>query len=168
MALTELFDKARHCRDAFDCGQDSLNNYLRFQTSKESKLGLAQIHVHADGEGNVLGYFTLSSSELPRDSVPEELQRKLPSGYAGYPAILIGRLAVNKLQQGTGLGGELLVEAIEKCVLHAETIGTRAIIVDPINEAAAAFYGRFMFRTLPDSSRMVLHIDHNLQEHFGL
>jgi len=169
MSLTELLDKDRHHRSDFDCGKHaSLNNYLKLQATKESRLGLAQVHVHADQEGNVLGYFTLSSAELPRNSVPDELKKKLPRDYSGYPAVLIGRLAVTLSAQGTGLGGELLVEAIEMCVRHSEAIGTRAIIVDPIDEDAAAFYEKFMFQRLPDSNRMLLHIDHNLREHFGL
>ncbi len=168
MGLTELFDGERHDRSDFDCGRHaSLNNYLKLQATKESRLGLAQVHVHADADGHVLGYFTLSSAELPRESVPEDMKKKLPRDYSGYPAILIGRLAITSSMQGKGLGGELLVEAIAICVRHSETIGTRAILVDPIDDDAAAFYGRFMFKRLPDSNRMLLHIDQNLRAHFG-
>jgi GNAT superfamily N-acetyltransferase len=169
MGLTVLFDKTLHDRSGFDCGKHaSLTNYLKLQATKESRLGLAQVHVHVGKNCHVLGYFTLSSAELPRESVPDDLKKKLPRDYSGYPAILIGRLAVTKTMQGTGLGGELMVEAIEICVHHSETIGTRAIIVDPIDEAAAAFYEKFMFQRLPDSHRMILHIDNNLREHFRL
>ncbi|MCF8460507.1 MAG: GNAT family N-acetyltransferase [Flavobacteriales bacterium] len=167
--MTEPFNPKKHTRTAFDCGKHkSLTNYLKLQATKESKIGLAKTHVHTDNEHNVLGYFTLSSSELPRESVPEELLKKLPESYSGYPAILIGRLAITQSQQGFGLGGELMVEAIEMCINHAETIGTRAILVDPIDEDAASFYEKFMFKRLPDSNRMVLHIDHGLRAHFGL
>ena len=168
MTLTELLDKNVHNRNDFDCGKHkSLNNYLKRQTTKESKLGLTKVHVHVDEGNNVLGYYTLSSSELPRDSVPPDMLKKLPSGYSGYPAVLIGRLAVTLSMQGEGLGGELMVDAIEKCVLHSDTIGTRAILVDPIDKNAALFYEKFMFKRLPDSDRMILHIDHNLRTHFG-
>jgi len=105
---------------------------------------------------------------LPKESVPKNLQKQLPRGYSGYPAILLGRLAVTLTETGQGLGGELMVDALERCVNHSEGIGTRAIIVDPIDDEAANFYKKYMFQALPDSNRMILHIDHNLREHFGL
>lgn len=166
--MTEPFDPKRHHRERFNCGKHpSLNNYLKLQATKESKRGLARVHVHTDETDNVLGYFTLSSSELPREAVPNELLKRLPESYSGYPAILLGRLAITESHQGAGLGGELMIEAIEICIQHSESIGTRAILVDPIDEHAAKFYEKFMFKRLPHSARMILHMDHNLRAHFG-
>lgn len=165
--LTEILKKD-HNRKAFNCSHSSLNNYLKLQATKETKRGLARVYVLVDKQQEVIGYYTLSSAELPRESVPESLQKKLPKGYSGYPAILIERLAVTEVETGKGLGGELMVDAIERCVIHSDNIGTRAIIVDPIDENAKRFYAKFMFQALHDSDRMILHIDSNLRRHFGL
>lgn len=164
---TELLN-SQHNKKVFKCTNKSLNNYLKLQAKKESRKNLARVYVLCNQQNDVIGYYSLSSSELPRDAVPEDLQNKLPLGYVGYPAILIGRLAVTESETGRGLGGELLIDAIERCLQAAEKIGTRAILVDPIDESARAFYSRFMFNSLPDANRMVLYIDYNLRKQFGL
>lgn len=157
-----------HIRNNFQCTHESLNNYLKLQATKESKRGLARVYVLVNNENQVIGYYTLSSAELPKDSVPESLLKKLPQSYSGYPAILIGRLAITKVQAGKGFGGELLVDAIMRCIMHAQSIGTSAIIVDPIDENAISFYKKYMFRSLPESNRMILFIDYNLKQHFSV
>ncbi len=156
-----------HNKKTFKCTEETLNNYLKLQAKKESKAGLAKVYVLADEEDNVMAYYTLSASELPKDAVPENLLKKLPRSYNGYPAILIGRLAVDEMSSGQGVGGELLVDAIERCVNYAEKIGTSVIMVDPLNNSARKFYEKFMFKSLPDHNRMILKIDHNLKSHFN-
>lgn len=161
--LNESHDKAD-----FECSQPSLTNYLKQQAKKESKRGFAKVYVLPNEFNKVIGYYTLSSSELPKDCIPEDMLKKLPRNYSGYPAILLGRLAITITEINKGLGGELLVDAIHRCIIYAESIGTSVIIVDPIDENAANFYEKFMFKKLPDSPRMILNIDHNLRKHFDL
>ena len=153
-------------REKFNCTQPTLNNYLKLQASKESKSGLAKVYVLTNDSNEVIGYYSLSSSELPKDSIPIELLKKLPDSYSGYPAILLGRLAVTKNETGKGIGGELVVDAIHRCIFHADSIGTSAIIVDPIDSEACRFYEKYMFKKLPDSNRMILRIDYELKENF--
>lgn len=161
--LNESHDKA-----GFECSQPSLTNYLKLQAKKESKKGFAKVYVLLNANNKIIGYYTLSSSELPKDSIPEDMLRKLPRNYSGYPAILLGRLAITNTEIGKGLGGELIVDAIHRCIIYAESIGTSVIIVDPIDANAANFYAKFMFKKLPDSQRMILKIDHNLRQHFDM
>lgn len=163
--LTVEFNKSYN-RANFECTHSTLNNYLKLQATKESKSGLAKIYVLINDSNEVIGYYSLSSSELPKDSVPSSMLKKLPNNYSGYPAILLGRLAVTKKETGKGLGGELVVDAIQRCIFYAESIGTSAIIVDPIDLDASNFYEKYMFKKLPDSSRMILKIDYNLRESF--
>ncbi|WP_258099877.1 GNAT family N-acetyltransferase [Marinoscillum pacificum] len=165
--ITVDFDK-KYNRERFSCSHDSLNNYLKRQATKESKAGLAKVYLLVNTSNEVIGYYSLSSSELPKDCIPDVMLKKLPKGYTGYPAILLGRLAVTKNETGKGLGGELLVDAIHRCVIHSLSIGTCVIMIDPIDESATKFYEKFMFKRLPDSDRMLLHIDFNLRSHFGL
>ncbi|MBV6641346.1 MAG: GNAT family N-acetyltransferase [Cyclobacteriaceae bacterium] len=167
MFLTVEFDK-KYKRDTFSCKHATLNNYLQFQATKESKAGLARIYLLINENAEVIGYYTLSSAELPRDSVPEDLLKKLPQSYSGYPAILLGRLALTTKESGKGLGGQLIVDALHRCVMHSMSIGTSVIMVDPIDEDAKNFYAKYMFKPLPDANRMILRIDHNLRAHFGI
>lgn len=165
--LTVHLDKS-HIKSDFQCKHASLENYIKLQASKESKKSLARVYVLADNELNVLAYYTLSSAELPRESVPNNLLKHLPNTYSGYPAILLGRLAVTTPEIGKGLGGEILVDAIARCVEFSDGVGTRAIIVDPIDAEAANFYKKFSFQELPNSNRLIMHIDNAVREHYGL
>ena len=137
---------------------------LRFQPGWN--LSYRREHVFVNDSNEVLGYYSLSSAELPKDSIPNGMLKGLPKSYSGYPAILLGRLAVTKSETGKGLGGELIVDAIQRCLVHAASIGTSVIMVDPIDENASGFYEKFMFKKLPDSERMILKIDSNLRNHF--
>lgn len=159
--LTLDYDR-KFKRDKFSCGQTTLDNYIQRQATKESKQGLSRVYVLIQ-QDELVAYYTLSAGELPVDAIPEGLLKQLPQGYIGYPAILIGRLAVTLSLKGQGVGGALLVDAIERCVESAEKIGTAVIMVDPIDENAGEFYAKYGFQSLPDANRMILKIDHVLK-----
>jgi predicted N-acetyltransferase YhbS len=59
------------------------------------------------------------------------------------PVILLARLAVDRIQQGSGLGKNLLRDAILRSVQASEIISVRALLVHALNDSARAFYARF-------------------------
>jgi predicted N-acetyltransferase YhbS len=63
--------------------------------------------------------------------------------------ILLGRLAVDRKEQRSGLGSHLLRDAIIRSVEAAEIIGVRALLVHALNDAAASFYRHFDFEPSP-------------------
>ena len=160
--------KNHHKKDRFNSSNTSLNNFLKLQAKKESKQGLSKVYVLQDSSDLIIAYYTLSASELPKEAIPDKLLKKIPDSYHGYPAILIGRLAVDEAYHGKGIGGEILVDAIKRCLDFSEKIGTSVILVDPIDKQAASFYSKFMFKSLPDSNRMLLKIDGVLRGHFNM
>ncbi len=73
------------------------------------------------------------------------------------PAVLLGRLAVDRRYQGHGLGGALLKHFIVKSIEVAELIGVRVVLVHAKDSVAAAFYARFGFEPSPiDDLTMML------------
>jgi predicted GNAT family N-acyltransferase len=64
------------------------------------------------------------------------------------PVVLIPRLALDRAEHGTGLGGHLLVNALERCVRGGREFGARAVVVDALDEHAGAFYRHFGFHEL--------------------
>ena len=62
------------------------------------------------------------------------------------PVILLGQLAVDEHYRARRLGSDLLVDAARRCLAAASVVGARAIIVQAIDEQAAAFYAKFGFR----------------------
>jgi ribosomal protein S18 acetylase RimI-like enzyme len=69
----------------------------------------------------------------------------------------LGRLARTIQAKGTGIGEELLLDALERAfILSNVSIGAMAVVVDPINAKATLFYEKYGFIKLPDSGRMFL------------
>ena len=56
------------------------------------------------------------------------------------PVKLTGRLAVDKTQQGPGLGRALLEDAILRTLKTAEIASIRALLVHTLDDQAAGFY----------------------------
>ncbi len=69
-----------------------------------------------------------------------------------YPVgmILLARLAVHHLHQGEGHGARLLAEALRKAVTAGEAAAARLVVVDAIDDQAAAFYARHGFVAAPE------------------
>lgn len=154
--MIELLDKSHH-REIFDCGNELLNNYLKTQAGQDFKRKLSVCFVLSDSERkNVVGYYTLSNSSIPLTSFPEHIRRKFPRSYASIPATLLGRLAIDKAHQNKGIGKVLLIDALKRSFETAKKIGSFAVVVDPIDSEAEAFYQKYDFIKLPDSHKMFI------------
>jgi hypothetical protein len=154
--MIELLEK-NHDRTTFDCGHAVLNNYIKTQASQDIRRKLSVCYIKRDLESHrVIGYYTLSGSGVPLHFFPEEVRNRLPKSYSLIPAILLGRLAVDKLYHGTGLGKTLLLDALVKSYNISKRLGSFAVVVEPIDEAAESFYSKFGFILLPDNRKMIL------------
>jgi Acetyltransferases len=148
---------ADHDRDNFSCGVDSLDRYLRTQASQDvrRKANSVFILVEPEQPRTLLGYYTLCATGLPQGDVPVAARKHIPR-YPLVSATLVGRLAVSTARQGERLGAILLADAVQRAYASASTIGSSMLVVDAINERAAAFYEGNGFVRLPDSMRLVL------------
>ena len=64
---------SRHNREAFDCGVESLNVYLkRFARQNADKnLGVTYAAVALPGDTLIAGYYTLAAGSITRADLPE-------------------------------------------------------------------------------------------------
>lgn len=155
--LTENL-KSSHNKKHFSCGKDMLDNYIQHQASQDIRRKLSACFVLLDNEkkDTIKGYYTLSNNSIPLKNVPDHFKKKLPKSYTSIPATLLGRLAIDEAYQKQGLGEILLVDALKRCFLTSDTIGSFAVIVDPIDKDAENFYSKYGFLSLPDSGKMFL------------
>lgn len=130
----------------FDCGQPALNSWLGVSARTASAAGTAAVYVVVD-EARVVAYYALAMSAVARIVAPARLGRGMPDP---VPVVLLARLALARSRQGEGAGGRLLADALRRCARGGEEIGARAVVVDAIDDAAAAFYRHFGFRDLGD------------------
>jgi predicted GNAT family N-acyltransferase len=154
--VTELLN-SRHNRKDFSCGKPMLDNYLYYQSNQDVKRNLSACFVWNDEQQNrIRGYYTLSNNSIPLELVTETFRKKLPSIYTSIPATLLGRLAVDLDYQGKNMGKYLLVDALKRSYELSKSIGSFAVIVEPLDDNAYKFYERFGFIFLTDSGKMFL------------
>ena len=104
----------------------------------------------------IIGYYTLSAGTIELKDLPEDVARRLPR-YPMLPAVLIGRLAVDREFAGQGWGKVLLVDALRRSLAQSRQIAAMAVLVDAQDDAARAFYRRFGLQRLIDHpSRLFL------------
>jgi GNAT superfamily N-acetyltransferase len=148
---------SHHDRDSFSCGVDSLDRYLRTQASQDVRRKANGVFILAEPHKPkvVLGYYTLCATALAQGDVPTAARKHVPR-YPLVSATLVGRLAVSEARQGERMGAMLLADAVQRTYASAATVGSSMLVVDAINERAAAFYEGCGFMRLPDSLRLVL------------
>ena len=149
-----------HDRSGFCCGVDSLDRYFRTQAGQDVRRKANGVFglVEPERPDVVLGYYTLCATGLPHGEVPVAARKHVPR-YPLVASILIGQLAVCEARQGQRLGAMLIADAVRRTYASASTIGASMMVVDAINERAAAFYEGNGFVRLPDSLRLVLPMD---------
>lgn len=144
--IETLHDK--HNRQAFDCGTESLNRYLKEQAAQDMKrqIGVTHVAVSVDDPSSLVGYYTLAMASVSPGTLPE---KRWP-GQMPLPVVLLGRLAVDLIYKGCGVGEYLLMDALARSerVAHSE-VGAVAVVVDAL-PAAVGFYRKYGFQRLPD------------------
>ena len=138
------FDK-KYDRGSFDCGVPALNDYLKIQASQDIRNNYNITFVAlAENSYNIVGFYTLSNASVPLKHIPPGAQKKLPK-YPDVPAIRLGRLAVDKSAQGTGVGKILLADAILQSL---KSPSWAVMVVDAKDAQASAFYQKHGFVTV--------------------
>lgn len=148
-----LLDKS-HDRTSFDCGVPALNQFLQQQALQASRRDLSRTYVYATDDGAIRSYVTIAADALPKSALPASLRKNAPQ--RGYPAVLVGRLAVAESAKGQGLGTLTLVHAVKAAVRLSNEIGFHAVVVRAKDEAAAQFYEHHAFERLVDHRHLML------------
>jgi GNAT superfamily N-acetyltransferase len=133
---------AGHDLDPFDCGVTPLDAWLRRRALGNEAQGASRTFVLAEN-ARVFAYYSLAAGSIFHDVATTRTRRNMPDP---VPAILLGRLAIDRRWQGKGLGADLLADAILRVVGAAETIGVRAILVHALSDEARSFYEKHGFR----------------------
>ncbi len=127
---------ADHTLVLFDSGRPVLDDWLRQRAIKNESAGASRTYVVCE-DANVVGYYCLTNGSVENRQAPGKVRRNLPDP---IPIMLMGRLAIDRNQQGKGLGRALLKDAILRTLKAAEFAGIRALLVHALDSQAAEFY----------------------------
>ena len=139
-----------HNREQFDCGAPLLNRFLRATARQHIQKGISRTFVLSD-DGNpqlIIGFFTLTLCEVKSEKLPSEIAKKYPDR---VPGVKLARLAVDGQWQRQGIGEILMIEAMQRALLVADTAGGIGLFVDAKDETAQSYYARYGFITLEDN-----------------
>ncbi len=159
LTATHAFDRRRHRVDAFSCGQETLDRWLRAYAGQSQRSDAARTFVTAEPDGKVAGYYTLVAAQVEHERATASVRRGL-SGHFPIPVALLARLAVAAPHQGAGLGRSLLLDALQRVLRASDELAIRAVTVDAIDERASSFYRAFGFEPshlTPETLMVSLH-----------
>lgn len=146
MTLRVVALDASHELSAFRSGNVELDEWLDKHARGATGHG-TRTFVAVDDHERVVGYFSVVPHLIRREDAPGRIARGAPRE---IPAILLAKLALSDELQGRGLGGELLVLALELVLDAAVVAGGKVVVVDAIDSNAAAFYEHHDFVPLPN------------------
>lgn len=136
----------RHNVDRFECGREQLDRWLRAYAGQGQRRDTARTFVVCrQGETDAVGYYTLVASQVEQHEATSEV-RSETSKHFPIPVCLIARLAVDRSEQGIGLGRSLLLDALQRTERASRSVAMRAVLVHALDEDAGAFYARFGFK----------------------
>jgi hypothetical protein len=138
-----------HDLEAFDCGEPTLNDWLK-QRALKNESRFSRTYVVCDSN-RVVAYFCIAAGAVERAAAPGKLRRNAPDS---VPVSIIGRLAVDRDYAGCGLGADILADALRRIAVASQSIGIGAVMVQAKDERAKRFYlACAEFQEFPEDSR---------------
>lgn len=134
-------------RNRFDCGVEDLNRFIRQYALQNQKKHFVRTYVCCNG-AEIIGYYSLAFGSVNQENAPEAITRGM--GRYQVPAIILGRLAIDKHHQGKGFGMALLKDAVLRAKQAEQIGGLRVIVVHAKDAVAQAFYLKYGFMSAPD------------------
>lgn len=127
---------ADYALDGFECGEGSLDHWLKNRALKNQASGASRCFVVSDGN-KVIGFYSLSAGGIHHEAAPKPMRRNMPDP---LPVLLLGRLAIDRRYHNQGLGRALLRDAMLRAVHVASDAGVFAIMIHALSEPAKRFY----------------------------
>lgn len=151
LAAEPLTDE--HELDGFSCGNFELDRWLIEHALWAHNQGTRTYALVDPPAKQVLGYFAIAPHLIRREDLARPLGRGMPRM---VPAILLAKLALDLKLQGSGLGSELLVRALQTIVIAARSAGGKLVVVDAIDDEAVGFYRKHGFTAIPGNDRRLV------------
>ena len=130
---------AHHDVSQFSCERPALDHWLKTRALSNQEKGFTVVMVVHDA-GRVVGFYGLAPSAILPTSLPRSIRTGQPP--TPVPCLLLGQLATDTSWAGRGVGTALLKHALIRCVDAARLLGGRALVVNALDESAAAFWMR--------------------------
>jgi GNAT superfamily N-acetyltransferase len=130
-------------RTHFRSGNIELDRFFqRYAGQNQFRHHIGTTYLACNDSGAILGYATLSASELTVSRLPGTRRKKLPA--YPLPVLRLARLAVDENYRGQGVAKELLRAVFVLAHKMASDMGCVGVVVDAKPDAVE-FYRKFGF-----------------------
>lgn len=127
---------------SFDCKEQELNEYIRDEAKKQQRDGAAVVYL-AWYDAQLVGFVSLNMSSIRFQNIASQhLPSRTPYPY--FPALMIGRVATEKMCQNQGVGRLLCLRAVAMAVRLRREIGCQFVILNA-KKNSIDFYKRCGF-----------------------
>ena len=142
-----------HLIDGFECGEASLDDWLKRRALANQSSGASRTFVVADSDHRVYGYYAMAVGAVSHQMATSDVRRNMPDP---IPVMVLARLAVDLRAQGNDLGAALLQDAVNRAVTVAQNAGVRALLVHALHDRAKRFYEHYGFQESPQHPMTLL------------
>ena len=135
----------------FDCGNQDLNEFLLVD-SKDYQDKLLSVTYILESGSEIVGYFSVLNDKISIQESDKSTWRKIKTVFkhskhrSDYPAVKVGKLAINIKYQGLDLGSNIL-DMIKLMFLDNNRTGCAFITVDALREVLP-FYLKNNFKMM--------------------
>ncbi|HEY7960900.1 MAG TPA: GNAT family N-acetyltransferase [Solirubrobacteraceae bacterium] len=135
-------DPGRHDRTQFDSGEPALDEWLRRYAGQNRRRDTAATWVILDPHDTVVAYASMAMTGIDRSAAPPSLAKQSPDP---VPALLLGRLAVDRSHSGQGIGTALVAHVLVTAVELNTKAACRAVVVSALNASARRWWEHLGF-----------------------
>lgn len=131
---------SKHDLSKFSCGVDDRDDFLKSDALKQQEKNLNVTYL-AIYEDEILGYASILADSI----TCKEIDKNIPTKYPDYPAVKIGRLAVDEKYKGMHIGTAILDSICKLIKKMSKRLGIGYITLDAYC-SARNFYLKNEFR----------------------
>jgi len=158
LQIKKLSDENLLLTESFDCGNDDLNEFLNDDALKHQKEKIAVTYL-CFYESEFVGYFSWLTDAIDIKGKDKRVFKKIGMNYRTYPAIKLGRLAIDKKYAKSGVGSYLIDRMLKGVTFFSEYLGCRFATVDAYADAKE-FYKKLGFKIRSEREHTVfMYID---------
>lgn len=128
--------------DEFDCEEESLNRWLKEKSLKNHLSKNSKTYVVCDEE-RVIAYYSIHVGSVFHKNLSAKDKRNSPNPIS---AIVLARLAVDKLHKKKGLSLDLIQDLYLKVLKISDIGGARYLIVNALNSEIVNYYVNLGFK----------------------
>ena len=144
---------ATHLLNDFECGEPSLDEWLKRRAMSNQQNGASRTFVVVDEENRVRGFYAMAAGAVSHLQATSSVRRNMPDP---IPVMVLGRLAVDRRAQGIKVGSALLQDAVKRAIAVSQNTGVRALLVHALHEQAKQFYEHYGFQESPQHPMTLL------------